>query len=218
MMADPYEIVALQNRLYAQRDAIERAIGVAAFARLSYLLGLATSSALLVQAGVRYSLAGKQLKAGEHHELCSHDTRRGCTCGAKPSALDTAGAAIPMPSGPAAVSSPDGLAWRKVECWQATVGTVERDRWLSFSVELLNDGQKALIGLRARYRAAATEARDGVWFGTTEFPPVDTWAEAQTQCASFAAEWLRVNQSAAVEADSGKAIGVEAGPDVGSGR
>lgn len=140
----------------------------------------------------------------------------------KPPTLDEAGSAIPMPSRPASPSGVD-FAWRKVDCWQATIGEApEPTRWLSFSVELLNDGERGVIGLRARYRIAVTECmhdaiddRLVVSFGTTEFAPCDTWAEVQKRCGDFAAEWLKVNRAAAVEVDSGKAIGVEGGPDVG---
>lgn len=34
----------------------------------------------------RYNLDGQRLGPAEHHAICSHDTRRGCNCGARPPA------------------------------------------------------------------------------------------------------------------------------------
>lgn len=37
---------------------------------------------------IRYDLNGKRLADDEHHSICSHDTRRGCNCGAREGVLD----------------------------------------------------------------------------------------------------------------------------------
>lgn len=80
MDLSPESLLMLVRGVCTTRIDGDRVLG---FIEICALLGIP-----LQVEPIRYELDGRRLADGQHHSLCSHDTRRGCNCGVEPSALE----------------------------------------------------------------------------------------------------------------------------------